>query len=506
MASPISIEHLLNINGPSSSSKIKDSLVAEGLSEEAARQRISRSRGNVRRFTTIRLPKRESFLYLDSQYGSYEFWNSLVKSHTETNSAYGVAMQSIMARGGAIPKNFFSIVSGSPKKLKKHMASNHVLEKLVSCKLLKIENDEELGECVLIDAQGLLEYSGIESLRAILVVEDIVVKAVFEWSRKIGLASYNAIKKRTLQVIPIFGQFGWDITAPSYVYPLASFDKKKVTPGFMAIDVTNSIIDVDGAKYFIKKCSVNRSIKNMKPFWAMLVAERFSKDAFKLGKSSGVIFTTPEILFGKEIADNLRALSATLKNTAAIAAKNPEKLLKLFNSLSKIEGAAINLRGALFELIVGHLVYKGEGNSIDIGVKVRNSEGTLAEIDVRRVKGDHQLALYECKGYQPSTQVSVDDIDLWLSKKVPIIRNALLQEERFKNATMLFEYWTSGEFSHEAIELLKKKKNATKKYEIRWKNGSDILNYAREIKSNTMVDTLKQHYLKHPLSTQCKVL
>ncbi len=174
--------------------------------------------------------------------------------------------------------------------------------------------------------------------------------------------------------------------------------------------------------------------------------------------------------------------------------------LKLFDSLSNIEGSAINLRGALFELIVGHLVYKGEGNSIDIGVKVTNSEGKSAEIDVRRVKGDHQLAIYECKGNQPSTKISIDDINLWIGKKIPIIRGALLQEKRFENITMIFEYWTSGEFSYEAIELLKKKRNKTKRYTINWKNGNDILIYARKIKSTTMVDTLNQHYSKHPLS------
>lgn len=496
----ISVEKLLENLEPSSSSTIKENLIAEGLSEEAARQRISRSKGHVRRLTTIRLPKRESFLYLDSQYGSYEFWDSLVKSHTEANSAYGIAMQSIMARGGAIPKNFFSIVSGSPQKLKKHIASNNILENLVSCKLLKIENDEELGECVVVDAQGSLEYSGIGALRARLVVEDIIVKAVLDWSRKLGLASYNTIKGRTLQDVPMFGQFGWDITAPSYVFPLASFDKNNLIPGFMAIDVTNSTIDIEGVKYFMKKCAVTRSMKNMKPFLAMLVAERFSEDAFRLGKSSGFIFTTPEILFGKEIAEKMRALSATLENAAAIAVKDPDKVLQLLNSLSSIEGAAINLRGALFELIVGHLVYKGEGNSIDIGIKVKNTEGKSAEIDVRRVKGNHEVALYECKGYQPSTKVSIDDIDLWLSTKIPIIRNSLLQEIRFKNTPMFFEYWTSGEFSPEALDLLKKKSSETKKYEIRWKDGSDILNYAKKIRSSTMVDTLRQHYLKHPLS------
>ena len=189
-----------------------------------------------------------------------------------------------------------------------------------------------------------------------------------------------------------------------------------------------------------------------------------------------------------------------MENAAAIATKNPGKVLELLDSLSSIEGAAINLRGALFELIVGHLVYKGEGSSIDIGVKVRNSEGKLAEIDVRRVKGEHELAIYECKGYQPSTSISTDEIESWLTKKIPIIRSALLEETRFTNINMSFEYWTSGEFSAEAIQLLEQRSREIKKYRIFWKDGRDILDYARAIKSFTMVDTLNQHYTKHPLS------
>jgi len=494
------IESVLIELGPSPSSKVKERLVSGGLSEEAARQRISRSRGKILRLTSIGLPKRESFLYLDSQYGSYEFWNSLVNSHTQSNSAYGIAMQSLMVRGGVIPKEFFKIISGSPQKLKKHISSDSILKGLISCKLAKLEVDEEFGECVVVDAQGTLEYSEISSLKSKLIVEDIIINAVYDWARKIGFASYNAIRKRTLSSVPVYGQFGWDITAPSYIFPLSGFENQKLTPGFIAIDVINSLVNSDEAKYFIKKCQLNRSIKNMKPFIGMLVADRFSEGAFKLGKSSGLIFTTPEILFGSETAESIRKLSSTLENAAAIAAKYPDKVISLLNSLSSIEGAAINLRGALFELIVGHLVYKGEGTSIDIGVKVRNTKGERAEIDVRRVKGEHELAIYECKGYQPSTQVDVDEVELWISKKIPIIRSALLEEVRFKNMNMSFEYWTSGDYSEEAIQFLKKKSSETKKYKVNWKNGKDILEYARDIKSQSMVDALNQHYAKHPLS------
>ena len=315
-----------------------------------------------------------------------------------------------------------------------------------------------------------------------------------------GLASYGAIKKRSLDEIPIFGQFGWDITGPSYVYPFARFENKELSPVFVAIDIVNSYIEANGARYFIKKCSVNRSMKNMKPFLGILVADRFSNDAFQLGKSGGIIFTTPDILFGKEIANSIRNLAKTLKNAVEIAAKYPERVFELFNSLSSIEGAAINLRGALFELIVGHLVYKGEGNDIDIGVKVRSPKGMSAEIDVRRVKGYHELAIYECKGYEPSTQIDDDEIKLWITKKIPIIREALMEETRFRNINMSFEYWTSGEFSNDALKLLKQRSRETKKYRIFWKNGKEILDYARKIQAGSIVDTLNQHYAQHPLS------
>jgi len=496
----LTIENLLKELGPSPSSKVKELLVSGGLSEEAARQRISRSRGVVRRLASIGLPKREGFLYLDSQYGSSAFWNSLVNAHTQSNSAYGVAIQSLMVRGGVIPEEFFKIISGSPHKLKKHISSDSVLKGLISCKLVKLEEDEEFGRCVVVDAKGTLEYSQINSLKSKLLVDDVVITAVYDWARKMGLASYSAIKKRELSSVPKFGQFGWDITAPSYISPLCGFENEKKIPGFIAIDVISSIVNSAGAKYFIKKCQLIRSIKNMRPFVGMLVADRFSKNAFQLGKSFGLIFTTPEILFGNETAESIRNLSLTLENAAAIAVKNPDQVLSLLNSLSKIEGSAINLRGALFELIVGHLVYKGEGASIDIGVKVRNTNGDHAEIDVRRVKGDHELAIYECKGYQPSTKVDAHEIDRWISQKIPIIRSALLEESRFMNVNMSFEYWTSGEYSEEAITLLKKKSSETKKYKIDWKDGRDILEYARNIKSQSMVDALNQHYAKHPLS------
>ena len=76
---------------------------------------------------------------------------------------------------------------------------------------------------------------------------------------------------------------------------------------------------------------------------------------------------TPGTLFGRDVAAGLAALLHTLTKAAAIAAQRPEAIGELFDKLGAIEGASANLRGALFEMLVGHCVMKIDDGSIDIG-------------------------------------------------------------------------------------------------------------------------------------------
>ena len=63
------------------------------------------------------------------------------------------------------------------------------------------------------------------------------------------------------------------------------------------------------------------------------------------------MLTTPKNLFGRHVADALADLMRTLQNAAAIAAVDGDRLYKLLDQLSEIEGRAGNMRGILFELI-----------------------------------------------------------------------------------------------------------------------------------------------------------
>lgn len=500
------VEKILTSIGPSLSSAVKHELINNAsMNEDNARQIISRARGDVYRLQSLNLPKREKFLYLKSQFGSYDYWENLIKALTTSHSAYGAAFQSITARQFKIPKQHFDIISGSPLRLKKHISSQNILDDLVRTKLLKIEEGTNGEEFVTVDTQGTYIDSyelDLNAYAARSVVEEITANALKDWLRKTGFASYDKVKVKTSTEVPMFGQFQWDITAPSYLYPLVSKTNNSAKPGFVVADhIVASGLTVNQVEYFIRKCTTLRSLKSTSPFLAILLAESFTPEAFSRGKKEGLMFTTPEILFGKEIANALRDLLNTLKNAAAVSVKNPDKIPQLFKKLSSIEGASINLRGALFELIVAHLIHKKEGGSVDIGVHFKDyKNGQKAEVDVRLMQGDHKITIVECKARTHSSSITKLEVEKWIDDRVPLIRKCLLQQEHLRNRELNFEYWTTGQFDDEALSFLQTKKESIRKFDINWKDGKDILKYSQSAQSKSMTSFLKEHYLNHPLN------
>lgn len=118
-------------------------------------------------------------------------------------------------------------------------------------------------------------------------------------------------------------------------------------------------------------------------------------------------------------------------------------------------------------MIVGHAVQAIGGGSIDIGKRLHVASGKevfKAELDVLRVLGN-KVSVYECKGYQPSQTVTLGEVEAWITEKVPGIYK-WLKAEQFHNHQIHFEFWTSGNFSPEAQQLLEKASAATRKYGV----------------------------------------
>jgi hypothetical protein len=497
------LEEILRIKGPMLSSQLAKALMMRGISADYARKLLQRSSEEVNKLRGIRFPHNGRFVYLKDQFGSTIFWESLVESLRSEKTAYGIALNSVLAHDGAVPVRHFDIVSGRPSlPLKGHISTELVLKQLTDVGLLEQREIGRLGTCITATRLGLPIADRITSIHARKVAEEILLSSIKEWVKRTGLASFHKVRIRDDgPTVPHFGQFAWDLVGPTYVHPLVRYSGTHPVPGFVVADVfiSREEVNLDAVQYFMSKVEIMRSQRTTRPFLSLFVANRFSPQAFAIGKKKGLLFVTPGDLLGTNVAQALAELITTLTNAGAAVAKNPEVVYDIFQTLGKIEGAAGNLRGPLFELIVAHCVKSVEGGSVDIGKIVTDLKtGETAEADVLLFTDSKKILVYECKGIAANKLISKTDVTDWLDTTIPRIRNWLLdaRKDQASNRPIQFSIWTSGDFHPEARVLLQQAKTRTHKYAIDFKDGKQVFEYARQQNSKRILDVLNEHYLK----------
>lgn len=491
------LQTLLRKTGPMRGGKLA-ALMSEGgaMNSATARQRLSRAKPPIHRFPVPLLPKKESFFYLESQRTNDHFWEAHLRDLRETNSIYGAALDGLLAKGGIIPVERFATISGAPIAMKKQIAASAVADKLILAGILKKQNTVRFGECYAIANPWLMPPEE-EAMHARDLGERIILDAIRDWSRKMGLASYNKIAIRGEGHPNQIGQFQWDLTGPSYLLPLRRYDGAN---GFLAADVfVDGRLDAPHIQHFIRKAHLLRAASSSGDVLPMLVADEFTGNALTVGHAAGIVLATPSNLFGHEVGAALRSLITTLKNAAAIVAADPGRLSKMADDLLAFEGSAGTLRGVLFELICAYLA-KADGSSVDIAVRaVHPKTGEKADIDVLKVQGKLGCTTIECKGRQADGVVDDLEVGKWLNK-LETIRAHLLKQERFQNMPLSSELWTSGHFTENALARLKSEKANRKKHPIDWKTGEEVRQLASTVKEKSIVRTLDDHFMRHPMA------
>lgn len=490
------LDAILNEIGPARSSRIAEVLQQRlGLSPDAARKRLSRRSPEIKSFPIPLLPKREAFLYRRDQRKSERFWTHLLRDLRETHSVYGAALDGLIARGGVVAVSEFPVISGAPLALKKQVSASRVLKTLQDAGAVEETDDVNCGKICLIRLHDL-KFPLRSRMRPVQIAESVLLDGVREWTRKMGFGSYNKIVIRGDDHPRMIGQFMFDLTAPSYLLPLRSGKNN----GFVGIDVfAEGVLDEYAIQYFIRKIELLRA-SNTKSgtTLGMLVAQGFTGQALTEGRRAGVVLTTPSTLFGRRIAEALANLLATLNNAAAIAAGNPQRIVGLIEDLMEIEGAAGNLRGVMFELITAYLV-RNDGGSVDVGVLATDQEtGKSADIDVLRIRKE-QVTGFECKGKGPGGEVSLDEVEDWL-RRIPIFRSHLARQDRFREALISFELWTTGMFTADALAKLQTEKQRRSKIRIDWKDGTAVADVAKLSREKKIKEALFEHFLHHPLA------
>lgn len=495
------VASILKQIGPCISSDLIAALVKDyKLTPAAARQRVSRSTA-IRKLAHLTFPRGARFLYFPSDYASPRFWQSLVQALLEHTTSCGGGLAALMARGGVMPVAHFSIACGAPVAQKGHVSASAAFNRLKDANLLRSFDVPGIGECVELVQKSLAQSSEVAAMRARLHTEELLLCAVKDWARDLGLVSYNTVSLRNLSgKQPKVGTFNWDLAAPSYLGPLMQWDKGKPKPGFLVCDALLGVnVSAKELRPFINKCKTLRSMPNIGRCLQIFVADGYEPEAFSLAKDAGAVPATTSTLFGVDVANALRQLTDVLKE-AYPREGTLEKVDEVFTRLSHIEGAANNLRGALFEFMVAEIArLNSPHTSIQLNEILRDEQGKSAEVDVLVYQHNQSVRFIECKGYKPGGTIPDDMVKRWLEDRIPIIRRVAEQDRAWHGCKLEFEFWTSGQLSVEAKAMFLAQTKKVRKFNLKVVDGLDLAILVRSTNTTALNKTYRDHFLDHPL-------
>ncbi|UPK17606.1 hypothetical protein [Bradyrhizobium sp. 131] len=488
--------------GPALTTELIAELAKDGVSLDAARQRIARANDNIKRLAGLRFPHNARFLYLEDQFGDKKNWQALERVFRDHGKSYWSAVASLKARGGIYPRRLIDGVCGSPAARARQLSPQRIIERLTAINLLEEIYDDATSETYVKFRPHQYGSDSVAQVRARFVAENVVLHGMKEWFRRIGFGSFNKIRVRGEGDAPVVSSVTWDLSAPSYARPLVRPSTKGIKPGFIVCDVNlRDVLGEEAVGAFVRKHDLASAPLNVAPIMPFLIADGFTGKAFGLARARGILATTTSHLFGEDIAKALRDLITLLTDTGATASVNPDHVERVLNNLTRIEGAANNLRGALFEIIVGSLVKDVEGGFLRSGEKWRDYEtGRTAETDVLLDRpSDTGPLVIECKAKIPGARVNLDEARKWRHDRVPLLHKIFKTDSRLSGKHVTFELWTNGPIAADALEWLTNYP-PSKDYSVNWRDGDAIKSYVDRATSSAIRRAMSEHYFHHPLA------
>lgn len=452
------------------------------VSNEAARQALSRAKFPVCKIQALSFDKNQKFFYIDSQYMSQQYVEELIdaiETSSKENWSYICAFRS---QNGYVSKNLLPMMVSSPfNRVRGHKMHQRVVEDLLQCKIIEEYNDDywKLCDWIPVQKRNYSRAVGLETAKK-QVVRDFV-----RWAKNINLIGYNSAK--TLDDPAEFAQFRWALTCPSYTQPL--FDLRKGKPGFVVADVFyGKTASVEDIQFFLQKLAIIRSYKKLSNFWPVFLAETVSNEALKELKENKVTVALIKNIFDERYAELLATIVNVFTNSSAIISKNPGKIEELFSEIVKAEGRYNNMVGDMLELLAGYYYQKTGCDYLDIKKNIQSPDGATNEIDVF-VMGAGKIIVVECKAMHAA--VDVDFVEKWLSKNIRQIREWIF-EEYGADKEVTFQLWSLGGFTDAAREALTDAARKTRKYKIEFFDREQLLAMARGNKVQVMVDILSK--------------
>lgn len=166
--------------------------------------------------------------------------------------------------------------------------------------------------------------------------------------------------------------------------------------------------------------------------------------------------------------------------------------------MGKIEGAANQLRGTLFEYLAADILRKAGAHQVRMN-RIFKQEAKEAEADVIAVRDNLSLTFIECKGHSPYGETPHYEVEKWLQHNVPIFFKSAREHDDWKNLPVHFEFWTTAPLTEESIQFLEKAKASIKptRYTIGWRLGPEVLKICQETRDSGLINAFRKHFMKY---------
>lgn len=480
-----SLEKYIKEAGPILSGELLEMLTtgANPISNEAARQRLHRLNGDVYKIKGL-FADRQILFHHKENYGSEDFYSGLIRAFKKAGKQYHIILQSLDFHYGQIKLTQLPSYSINPTlKLKGHITFETALKNLLRLNIISLEE-----EYIAISSLASDSNLSKSNAKGIEVAKDFLLIQFNDWTRKIGLVAYNSSK-----FYSSFGNYQFNFVSPSYVGSLPVRKKDTIVPGFIVADILiGNVITESQIEFHINKIKTLKYRNNVANFIPYLIVDSIDTQALNALKAEGIVVGFVNELFGENYKELLNSLINLVKNAGAILKRNPNAYLDLMIRLNKlVEGKTNNLRGDLFELAVGY--YQGRiCKNIDIG-KIIIHEGARREIDVYGITAN-KVILSECKGY--NHKIKKEEIETWLGEKIPVIRKWILNQPSISEMQIVAQFWATGGFEDDALELLRERQKKTIKYQIEFFALDEMIKKSQEVKSKKFEEILREYYKK----------
>jgi hypothetical protein len=158
--------------------------------------------------------------------------------------------------------------------------------------------------------------------------------------------------------------------------------------------------------------------------------------------------------------------------------------------------------GCLFEYVGAEIArefYKPMDIILNHKVLSQNT-GARAEIDVLVRVDRKNLVFIECKGHKPNGTVDEAEVEKWLNKRLPTLRDYVKAHSEYKECVLSFELWTNASLTEASKALITERQSLTDRYQLVFREGLELLSIAEQSENKSLIQTYKQHFRNHPLN------